>query len=129
MVTKGVKSFPPGTAPGPSGLRPSLREALFCPSLDLSTSLLSSLTSLVNLLASGCAPPTVLLHLCGAILIAIRKKSGCLHPIAIGESIRRLTSKCLTLSACSPACYRFLQNQLGVGVKGGCEVIARSCSL
>ncbi len=81
--------------------------------------LLFSLTSLVNLLASGRAPPTIVPHLCGAALIAIRKKCGGLRPIAIGESLRRLTSKCLAFSTRSTALPHFLPNQLGVGVKGG----------
>ncbi len=125
-VVKGVKSFPPGSAPG---LRPShLREAILCPSPDYANRLLFSLTGLVNLLASGHAPPTILPHLCGATLIAIWKKGGGLRPIAIGESLRRLTSKCLAFSARPSALPRFLPNQLGVGVKGGCEAIIHTVS-
>ncbi len=82
----------------------------------------------MNLLASGHAPPTILPHLCGATLIAIRKKGGGLRPIAIGEFLRRLTSKCLAFSARPSALPRFLPNQLGVGVKGGCEAIIHTVS-
>ncbi len=122
-VVKGVKSFP---APGPSGLQPShLRETILCPSPDYANRLLFSLTGLVNLLASGHAPPTILPNLCGATLIAIRKKGRGLCPIAIGES---LTSKCLAFSARPSALPRFLPNQLGVGVKGGCEAIIHTVS-
>ncbi len=56
-VLKCVKSFPPGSAPGPSGLRPShLFETVLCPSPDLAAKSLFSLSCLVNLLASGHVP-------------------------------------------------------------------------
>ncbi len=72
------KRFPPGFL---SDLRPShLREAVLCPSPDQTNRLLFSLTSMVNL------PPTIIPHLCGATLIAIRKKCRGLRPIAIGVS-------------------------------------------
>ncbi len=82
----------------------------------------------MHILASGRAPPFILPHLCGATLIPIRKKSGGLRPIAIGETLRRLTSKCLAFSARISARSRFLPSQLGVGVKGGCEAIIHSVS-
>ena len=66
-VKKGVRSFPNGSAPGSSGLRPShLHEAVGCPSPDRANRFLSSLTSFLNLLAGGRAPPTITPHLCGA---------------------------------------------------------------
>ena len=59
-VRKGVRSFPNGSAPGPSGLRPShLREAVGCPSPDRAGHVLASLTSFVNFLAAGRAPSSV----------------------------------------------------------------------
>ena len=70
-ILRGVKSFPNGSAPGPSGLRPShLREAVGCPSPDRANLALTSLTSFINLLAAGQAPPLILPHLCGATLFA-----------------------------------------------------------
>ena len=86
-VRQGVLSFPHGSAPGPSALRPShLREAVRCPSLDQADRLLAALTNVVNLLAAGQAPPTINPFLCGASLLASRKKSGGHRPIAVGES-------------------------------------------
>ena len=62
-------------------------------------------------------------HLCGATLLANKKKSGRHCPIAVGEM---LCSKChsnlvrlLALSFLSPL-------QLGVCVQGGCEAIIHS---
>ena len=85
-IRKGVMSFPNGSAPGPSGLRPShLKEAVQCQSPDHANRLLTSLTNFVNLLAAGRAPPSFSEHLCGATLLPLRKKNGCLRPIAVGE--------------------------------------------
>ncbi len=128
-VLKGVHSFPNASAPGPSGLRPShLQEAIRCPSPDCAAQALTTLTSLVNLLAAGRAPPSVLPHLCGATLLASPKKSGGHRPIAVGEVMRRLTSKCLASTSRSSAISSLTPLQLGVGVKGGCEAIIHSTS-
>ena len=128
-VLKGVRSFPNDSAPGPSGLRPShLQEAIRCPSPDWAAQALNTLTCLVNLLAAGRAPPPVLLHLCGASLLASPKKSGGHRPIAVGEVLRRLTSKCLAIASRSSAISSLIPLQLGVGVKGGCEAIIHTTS-
>ena len=127
VVRRGVRSFPNGSAPGPSGLRPShLREAIGCPSPDQAASLLASLTRFVNLLAAGRAPSTVVPHLCGATLLASRKKKGGHRPIAVGEVLRRLVSKCLAAFVRLPAISLLSPLQLGVSVRGGCEAIVHA---
>ncbi len=126
-VLKGVRSFPNASAPGPSGLRPShLQEAIRCPSPDCAAQALTTLTSLVNLLAAGRAPSSVLPHLCGAILLVSPKKSGSHHPITVGEVLHRLTSKCLASTSCRFAISSLTPLQLGVGIKGGCEAIIQT---
>lgn len=129
LVLKGIRSFPVGSALGPSGLRPShLREAAGCPSPDRANNLLSSLTDFVNILAAGQAPSSIVPHLCGASLLAGRKKCGGFRPIAVGEVLRRLASKCLSMSSKYAALARLPPHQLGVGVKGGCEAIIHATS-
>ena len=129
VVVRGVKSFPNGSAPGPSGLRPShLREAVGCPSPDRSNRLISSLTAFINALASGQTPLPVRPYLCGATLLASPKKSGGLRPIAVGEVLRRLTSKCLAITVRSEVYSVLTPLQLGVCVKGGCEAIIHATS-
>ncbi len=56
-----------------------------------------------------------------------------MEAIAIGECLCRLTSKCLAFSTRPTALPHFplphfLPNQLGVGVKGGCEAIINAVS-
>ena len=126
-VLQGVRSFPNASAPGPSSLRPShFQDAIRCP--DCAAQALTTLTSLVNLLAAGRAPPSVLPHLCGATLLASPKKSGGHRPIAVGEVLRRLTSKCLASTSRRSAISSLTPLQLGVGVKGGCEAIIHTTS-
>ena len=128
-VRKGVLSFPHGSAPGPSALRPShLREAVRCPSPDQADRLLAALTNVVNLLAAGQAPPTINPFLCGASLLASRKKSGGHRPIAVGEVLRRLVSKCLASHVRQSAISILNPLQLGVAVQGGCEAIVHAVS-
>ena len=127
VVCKCIQSFPNGSAPGPSGLHPShLQEAVGCPSPDWACLVLSSLTRFINLIVAGKTPPIVIPHLCGATLLANKKKSGEHCPIAVREVLHCLASKCLAnlvrllaLSLLSPL-------QLGVCVRGECEAVIHS---
>ena len=123
-VLKALKSFPSGSAPGPSNLRANhLKEAVQCPSPDRAAHATRALTGVIQLLCAGHGPPDIIPHLCGATLLASKKKGGGLRPIAVGEVLRRLTSKCLSHLARSEAIKTLSPLQLGVGVRGGCEAI------
>ena len=129
VVHQGVKSFPRGSAPGPSGLRPShLREAVGCPSPDRTSQVLTSLTKFVNLLATGQAPSSIFPHLCSITLLACHKKNGGLRPIAVGEVLRRLISKSLATATRHDAFNSLAPLQLGLCVRGDCEAIIHSVS-
>ena len=129
IVLQGVKSFPKGSAPDPSALCPShLHEAVCCPSPDRACQVLTSLTKFVNLLATGSAPCSICPHLCGATLLASRKKNGGLRPIAVGEVLRRLVSKSLSSATRHEAFNSLAPLQQGVSVRGGCEAIIHSVS-
>ena len=76
---------------GCSGLRPShVRDALRPASSDM---LLRLLSEVVSILLRGEVPEEVRPYVCGASIMALRKPNGTLRPIAVGETIRRLTSK------------------------------------
>ena len=129
IILKAIRSFPAGSAPGPSHFRAAhLKEAVLCPSPGQAAQVMHSLTGLVNLLCSGHAPPEVVPHLCGATLIACKKRGGGLRPIAVGEVLRRLVSKSLSTVLRQEAVQVLSPHQLGVGVKSGCEAIVHSAS-
>ena len=65
-------------------------------------------------------------HLCGAILFAYKKKGGDLRPIAVGEVLRRLTSKCISRAVQGEALKALTPLQVGVGVPVGCEAIVHA---
>ena len=126
-VLRALKSFPSGSSPGPSGLRANhLKEAVLCPSPDHAAKATRALSEVVRLLAAGHSPQAVVSHLCGAILLARQKKGGGLRPIAVGEVLRRLTSKCLSRAVQDQAISSLTPLQVGVGVKVGCEAIVHS---
>ena len=86
-VLKALKSFPSGSAPRPSNLRANhLKDAIPCPSLDRSAHATRALTGVIQLLCAGHCPPDIIPHLCGATLLASKKKGGSLRPIAVGGS-------------------------------------------
>lgn len=97
-----------------------------CPSPDRANLLLSSLTKFVNLLAAGQAPAFVTPFLCGASLLASRKKSGGHRPIAVGETLKRLVSKCLATLSRRAALSLLSTLQLGVGIRGGSEAVVHA---
>ena len=127
LVSKVFLSFLSDSAPDLSLLLANhLKEAVLCPSAACEARCLQAITKVVNLLADGHVPEDVASHLCGATLLAVKKKKGGLRPIAVGEVLRRLTSKCLSRSVLSDAIDILAPLQVGVGVKAGCEAIIHS---
>ena len=85
-VLRTLKSFPNGTAPGPSGLRANhLKEAILCLSPDRASRALRALTGLVNALCSGQASMEVIPHLCGGNLLASKKKEMVCVQLPLGR--------------------------------------------
>ena len=79
------------------------------------------------LLASGRVPVEVAEFLAGGSLVAfIKDIPNCPHdirPIAVGEALRRLTSKCLCILTKAKAAEYFEGYQTGVACPGGSEII------
>ena len=122
-----VCSFPKGTAASPSGLR--IQQLLGAALIPLPTSICATLKDTINLLAAGKAPPLVSRFLAGGRLIALNKlKDGSLpdiRPIAVGESLRRLTGKCICALVKNKASDLFQPLQLGVSCSSGSEKIVQ----
>jgi hypothetical protein len=100
----------------------TLRTSLHGPSAgDGGVLLLKALTSLICLMLEGRTPKAIRPLLFGANLIALKKKGGGVRPIAIGNTIRRLASKCACLHALKSCPDILAPHQLGFGVPGGAE--------
>ena len=92
-----LRSFPKLTGAGPSGLR--IQHLLDAVEVPLQTPILHSLKAVVNILSSGRAPALISPFLAGGNLTAlVKSKDSCaldIRPIAVGETLRRLTAKCI----------------------------------
>jgi len=124
-VRQAVLSFPAGSAGGPDGLRPQhIRDLLMC--REGGPEFLSALTAFVNVVLAGRCPLNAAPVFFGGRLLALNKKSGGIRPIAIGFTLRRLTSKCANSSGTNLLRSYFYPYQLGVGTPGGCEAAIHS---
>ena len=92
-IRKCLLAFSKSSAPGPSGLRAQHLLDAVCGAEQGAA--LHALESVVKILASGKGPRTLSVHLAGVSLVALAKENGDVRPIAEGEVLRRLTSKCL----------------------------------
>ena len=126
QVLKALRSFKPLSAPGPSGLRAShLSEAFDVHTLEPKRALKEALLQWTLLTARGELPQWSGPWVAAARLIPLEKPGGGLRPVAVGEVLRRLTSKVLQHCLSSRLCDVLAPLQLGVGVKGASELIAR----
>ena len=121
---KSILSFRKGSAPGPSGLRAEhLRAATQSAPPNRRARALEAVTRLVNIMSAGDVPDSVAPYLSGARMQAGLKKDGGLRPIAVGNLLRRLTSKCSMAGVVEKAVTKLSPHQLGVGVNGGLEAV------
>ena len=121
-VRKAAESFFRGGAAGPSGMRPEhLIVALKITPGNRGERACTALTKFVNVLAAGHLPATVAPFFCGARLHAAQKKDNGLRPIAVGNILQRLVSKCFASALADKAAAFMTPHQLGVGTRGGCE--------
>ena len=126
-VLAAALSFPKGSGAGPSGMRPEhFKAVLKNTSSALATKALAALSKVVNVMAAGKVPVQVRPFLCGARLVAGKKKDDSLRPIAIGNLLRRVVAKCFSSALAQKAAALLAPNQLGVGVRGGAEAIAHA---
>jgi hypothetical protein len=120
VVIKQLKSFPKGTAPGADGLRVEhLKNMLVNVPAGVFQDLSAAYTGVINTFISGRVPAVLSVVLCSAPITPLKKAKGGIRPIAVGETWRRLVSKC-AMAAVGTAVGRDLSPlQVGVGVKDG----------
>jgi len=122
QIHAAISSFPHGSGSGPDGLRPQhFKDCISITIGDASTSLLTSLTELVNYLANGHLPTDLRPFLYGAQLHGLRKINGDPRPIAVGCTYRCLVAK-VCLRPFIPRLRKLLlPSQVGVGTPLTCE--------
>ena len=121
-VVKILRTFPPGSAAGPSGLLPSVLLSLMThPGSPLG----NDVASAVNDLMSGKIPLTYRKFFFGAKLVPLVKKDKALRPIACSEALRRIAAK--ALAGWHAKKFREIltpSGQIGVAVASGLEALA-----
>ena len=123
QVREAVFSFPGGSAPGPSGLRPCHLRACF-EADGVGGGLEEAFALLVKAAMEGKVPGALSEVMCASSLIPINKKDGGIRPIAIGDTLRRVVGKAIVRSPNVVADLQKLQpRQTGVGVKGAAELV------
>ena len=124
---KAIMSFPNGSAAGPDKIVPKIFKDLVSESNgSAGPNFLKSLTKLINLIGDGKIPEPLRPFFFGAKLIALIKIDGGLRPIAIGNTLRRIASKCARSKALSERQNFFGNVQVGCGTKRGAEIAAHS---
>ena len=109
-------------------MRPQHIKDLLLGALD-DNPLLISITELMNLLLRGDTPSSVRNVLFGANLLAIRKKTGGVRPIAVDYVWRRLAAKEACNHIKKTSATLLAPRQLGFGIAGGAEVAVRAARI
>ena len=117
-----IRSFPCGSAGGPDGLRLQHLVDLTNASAERrGRELISALSSFIHHVLEGHTPSSIQPVFFGANLIALNKKEGGIRPIAVGNTLRHLASKCACPHILSSLEVSLAPRQLGYGTPMGCE--------
>jgi hypothetical protein len=104
-VQKAISQFDRGPMPGGSCLRPSLlQDMLRASSEQARGALLSALTEFVNRSFNDHVPELLVPWFVEAPLTALVKNDAGVRPLAVGETLRPLTSNLSLLSKTEPRC-------------------------
>ena len=128
-VALAIRSFPNGSAGGPDGLLPHLKDLTGVSAESGGRELLSALTSLVNTILQGKIPGAVRPLFFGANLTALTKKDGGVRPIAVGCTLRRVVVKCAGRYITNAMGALLAPRQLGYGTALGCEAAVHATRL
>ena len=127
QVLKAIQSFPGGSAGGSDLLLPQYLKDMTSKVCGVQGSqLLSTIVRFSNKMLRGDIPEYILPFLYGASLIAFSKPDGGVRPIAIGNTLRRLTAKAAAFAAKETVKSKLFPHQVGVAVPGGAEAIVHT---
>jgi hypothetical protein len=118
-IREALRTFPNGTACGPTGLR--VEHLLSACEATLPAAFQSTLRVFTNHLIAGKAPSETAPFYAGAALTALLKPALALdiRPIAVGEILRRLAGKCICKLSGVKAEQLLAPHQFGVACPGG----------
>lgn len=124
-VLRAARSMNPASAPGPDCFSPRLIRLLAFTSISPQAGVtgLGALTNLVRRLAKGNLPHKTLPLFAAATLLPIKPRPHKIRPIAIGQALRRLTTKVLLGPALADTRDYFAPCQLANGVSAGADAI------
>ena len=126
-VFHAIRSFPRGSAGGQDRIRPQHLLDLICASAERGGRvLLSALTSFCHHVMGSLTLESARPIFFGATLIPLKKKDGGISPIAFGQTLRRLVTKCLSRRVAVTVGADLVPLQLGCGVPLGCEATAHA---
>ena len=122
-VIQAIRSFPCGSAGGPDRLRPQhLKDVVqYSDEDNLESPILNALVDFCSMVLHGDVPQLVRPFFFGASLVALKKKSGGVRPIAVGCTLRRLVAKIAGRKVSGEMSELLAPRQLGFGVRGGAE--------
>ena len=125
IVAKAINSFPSGSSGGPSLLVPQLYKDLIAKSNgSVGNEFLQKLTSVLNIVLEGKVSVCLRPFFFGAQLFGLRKKDGGIRPIDVGNTLRRICSKCVSSFATDQRRIDFHGTQFVRGTSRRAEIAA-----
>jgi Reverse transcriptase (RNA-dependent DNA polymerase) len=124
-VSNAIASFPNGSSGGPFAITVQFLKDM-TGDAQLGDTVLNQLAKFAGMFVAGKFPGSMAIFYGSARLIPLIKKDGGVRPMAVGETLRRLSCK-LALTLVNSEVPRFLNpHQLGVGTSQGAEAIVHT---
>ena len=129
-IREAIRSFSGCSGGGVDGLRPiHLQDLISNQTAETGNRLILRLTYLVNTFLNGQISDFARIHFFQPISLPLGKKDGGIHPIAVGNILRRLASKVANPFASHKVSHFLRPVQLGVSVKNACEAAVHSARI
>ena len=121
MILRNLRRARKGAAPGPSGLTTDTLRLL----LDDETST-AHLGQVTQLLAQARVPPTIAAAIALGRLVALQKPNGRVRGIVVGDTLRRLVSRCMAQQYASTFQAACQPHQYALATRAGSEAIVHT---